>query len=77
VARYAYLRSKGHGDDDDGVQECLRAMAYYCVHKAVDAESGQLSPPGIDRLVDELRAVAHEELSRPVDRGVSGDLRFG
>jgi hypothetical protein len=55
VARLAYLKSRSVPDSDPGVIEAREALAYYRVHKAVDAAVGLLSRPGVDRLVTELR----------------------
>jgi hypothetical protein len=57
AGRLAWLKSQGVDDDDERVVECRNALAYWRLHKAVDAETGQLSATGIDRLVSELRAV--------------------
>jgi hypothetical protein len=55
AGRLAWLKSQGVDDDDERVVECRNALAYWRLHKAVDAESGQLSPPGVDLLVSQLR----------------------
>lgn len=55
VSLNASLKSHGAADDDPRVVECREALAYYRVRRAVIAEVGQLSPPGVDRLVSELR----------------------
>lgn len=57
-ARLAYLKSRGYGEGDPWVVECREALAYWRVHKSIGAEAGQLSRPGADRLIAELKAVA-------------------
>jgi hypothetical protein len=56
AGRLAWLCSQGVDDDDDRKIECRQALAYHRLHRAVVVEAGQLSRPGVDRLVTELRA---------------------
>jgi hypothetical protein len=57
-ARLGALKSRGVPDDDPRVVECRQSLAYHRVHRAVDREVGELSRPGVERLVSELRAAA-------------------
>lgn len=54
-ATLASLKSRGVPDDDSRVVAAREGLAYHRVHRAVAAETGQLSPAGIDRLVAQLR----------------------
>lgn len=56
--RLAVLKSRAVPDDDPRVIECREALAYHRVHKAIGAETGQLSRAGVDRLVAQLRSAA-------------------
>jgi hypothetical protein len=56
--RLGALKSRGVADDDPRVVECRQVLAYHRVHRAIDAEAGQLSPQGVDELVGQLRAAA-------------------
>lgn len=49
------LKSRTVPDDDPRVIECRQALAYYRVRRAVAAETGQLSPAGVNRLGVQLR----------------------
>lgn len=55
VAVLANLKSRGAPDTDPQVIACRQALAYYRARKAIDAEAGELSVPGVDRLVSQLR----------------------
>ena len=54
VATLANLKSRGAPDTDPQVIACRQGLAYYRARKAIDAEAGQLSAPGVDRLVATL-----------------------
>jgi hypothetical protein len=56
VAMLAGAKSRGLADDHPHVVECRGALAFWRVRKAVAAEAGLLSRPGVDALVDQLRA---------------------
>jgi hypothetical protein len=55
VATLANLKSRGAPDTDPQVIACRQGLAYYRAQKAIDAEAGQLSRAGVDRLVAALR----------------------
>jgi hypothetical protein len=55
VATLANLKSRGAPDTDPQVIACRQGLAYYRACKVIDAEAGQLSAPGVDRLVSQLR----------------------
>ncbi len=55
VATLANLKSRGAPDTDPQVIACRQGLAYYRARKVIDAEAGELSKPGVDRLVSQLR----------------------
>ena len=56
--RLAALKSREVPETDPRVIECREALAFHRVRRAVDAEAGRLSRPGVDRLVSQLRQEA-------------------
>lgn len=54
-AKNAALRSRGGSDTDPRVAECVAALAYWRVRRAIDAEAGQIAPDHLDALVLRLR----------------------
>lgn len=51
----AALKSRAVPDDDPRVIAAREGLSYHRVHRAVAAETGQLSRAGVDRLVLALR----------------------
>ena len=49
-ATLAALKSRDVPDDDPRVIEARNALAYHRVHRAIDAERGNLNRAGADRL---------------------------
>ncbi|OQZ88807.1 hypothetical protein BST11_21020 [Mycobacterium alsense] len=58
AGRLAVLKSRAVPDDDPRIIECRQALAYHRVQRAINAETGQLSRPGVDRLLTQLRGAA-------------------
>jgi hypothetical protein len=54
-ARLGAFKSRGVPDDDDRVVECVQSLAFWRVKRSIDAQAQQLSPSGVDALVDQLR----------------------
>ncbi len=52
----ASLKSRNAPDTDPRVIEARQGLAYWRCKRTVDAEAGQISPVGVDRLVSDLRA---------------------
>ena len=65
VGRLAVLKSRGAPYDDPRVIECRQALAYHRVHRAVAAETGQLSRAGVDRLVVQPREAVLDDRQGP------------
>lgn len=57
VATLANLKSRGTPDTDPRVISCRQALAYYRARTAIERDAGELSEPGVDRLVSQLRQV--------------------
>lgn len=55
AGRLAQLVSRGASEDDPRVIECRAGLAYHRIRQSIDADAGQLSRPGVDRLVSQLR----------------------
>lgn len=53
-ARLAALKSRHVPDDDPRIIECREGLAYWRVRRSIDAERGQLSRAGVDRLRGQL-----------------------
>jgi hypothetical protein len=58
AATLAALKSRAVPEDDPRIIECRQALAYHRVQRAINAETGQLSRPGVNRLVSQL--LSHE-----------------
>lgn len=54
AASLAALKSRHVPDDDHRVIEARHALSYHRVHRAIDAERGQLNRAGADRLRAQL-----------------------
>ncbi|OBB38025.1 hypothetical protein [Mycolicibacterium fortuitum] len=54
-ALLANLKSRGAPDTDPRVIECRQGLAYHRVLRSVVRDVGELSAPGVDRLVSQLR----------------------
>lgn len=55
-SRMAALLSHGRAQDDPDLVECREALAYWRCRRVIDAEVGQISAAGVDRLVASLRS---------------------
>ncbi|MEZ0053249.1 hypothetical protein ABIA30_004276 [Mycobacterium sp. MAA66] len=55
-ATLASLKSRGAPDTDPRCIEARQGLAYHRAKRAIDANAGQLSPTGVDRLAADLRA---------------------
>ncbi|MCA4726890.1 hypothetical protein [Mycolicibacterium fortuitum] len=54
-ATLASLKSRGGPDTDVRVIAARQGLAYWRCRRTLDAEAEQLSRPGVDRLVSQLR----------------------
>lgn len=54
-ASLASLKSRGAPDSDPRVIAARQGLSYWRCKRSVDAEAGQLSRAGVDRLVSDLR----------------------
>ena len=55
-SKVAAYQRHGRGPDDPDVVAVRQALAFHRVHRAIDADAGQLSQPAAERLIDELRS---------------------
>lgn len=55
VSRLGALKSRQVPDDDPRVIECREALAFHRVRHSIEVDAGELSRPGVDRLVAALR----------------------
>jgi hypothetical protein len=61
--RLAALRSRGASDGDHRVTECVAALAYWRVRRALDADRQHLDPAHVPALADLLKH-AHAAVAR-------------
>lgn len=54
-ALLASLKARGASETDVRVIECRQGLAYHRARKAIERDAGELSVPGVDRLVSQLR----------------------
>ncbi|QEN13752.1 hypothetical protein ACRDU6_14725 [Mycolicibacterium sp. ELW1] len=54
-AMLASLKSRGAPDTDARVIEARQGLAYHRVLRSVERDGAELSKPGVDRLVSQLR----------------------